>query len=102
MERDPARESNGKVDKTPLYIRLYFQAAYYELVRTIGYAGLPMPEAQQKIKPLAEKYGKEKLANIAEELVRIDGSTNPPTARLKDNVRKLSHQLLGPDPANQI
>ncbi len=50
------------------------------------------------IKPLTEKYGKEAMARIAEEIVCIDSSTNPPTAMLKDETRKLCWQLLGPPP----
>src|SRR4051812_4844960 len=82
----------------PLAVRLYFQPPLYELARLIGYAGLPVPEAQERVKAFAEKYGKETMAKAAEEIVRIDESTSPPTARLKDEARKACHQLLGPPP----
>ena len=60
-----------------------------------------MPEARERIRPLSDKYGKEMMASIAEEMVQIDEKTDPPTARLKDETRRLCHQLLGPDPAKQ-
>jgi hypothetical protein len=82
----------------PLSVRLYFQPHLYELVRAIGYQGLPVPAAKEKVRALAEKYGKDKMRAGSRELVRIDPSTDPPTARLKDDVRKLCWQLLGPPP----
>jgi hypothetical protein len=85
----------------PLAIRLYFQEPLYELARIVGYATLPVPEVQEKARPLLEKYGKDRMAGAAAELVDIDRSTDPPTARLKDSVRKLCRQLLGPVPKEE-
>lgn len=82
----------------PLYLRLYREEPLYELARLVGYQGLPMPEAQEKIKPLIGKHGKQTMADAAERIVRIDPSTNPPTARLTDEARKACWQLLGPPP----
>jgi hypothetical protein len=82
----------------PLSVRLYFQPHLYELARAIGYQGLPVPAARERIRALADTYGKENLLAATKELVRIDPSTDPPTARLKEDVRKLCWQLLGPPP----
>ena len=83
----------------PLSVRLYFQPHLYELARTIGYQGLPVPVAKEKVRALAERFGKEQMLAASKELIRIDPSTDPPTARLKDDVRKVCWQLLGPPPA---
>ena len=82
----------------PLSVRLYFHPHLYELARALGYQGLPVPAAREKLRALADKYGKAKMRAASKELVRIDPSTDPPTARLKDDVRKLCWQLLGPPP----
>lgn len=39
MEREPIRETTGKADKVPLYMKLYFQEVYTEVARVVGYAG---------------------------------------------------------------
>jgi hypothetical protein len=86
------------VREQPLSLRLYFQPHLYELAQALGYRGLPVPAAKEKVRALAEKYGKQKMQAASKELVRIDPSTDPPKARLKDEVRKLCWQLLGPPP----
>jgi hypothetical protein len=83
----------------PLSVRLYFQPQLYELARAIGYHGLPVPAAREQVRALAERYGEQDMRAAAKELIRIDPSTDPPTARLKEDVRKLCWQLLGPPPA---
>lgn len=80
--------------KTPLYMRLYFQAAYYEIVRMVGYAGIPIAEARAGMQELGKRFDKEKLVEAAEALVDISAEF----VRLKPDVRRLSHQLLGPAP----
>ena len=80
----------------PLAVRLYFQPHLYELAQAIGYEGLPVPAAKERVKALTAKYGKAKMLAASKELVRIDPTTDPPTARLKGDVRKLCWQLLGP------
>jgi hypothetical protein len=82
----------------PLSVRLYFHPHLYELAQAIGYEGLPVPAAKEKVRSLTEKYGKEKMLAASKELVRIDPTTEPPTARLKEEVRRLCWQLLGPPP----
>lgn len=84
--------------KASLCQRLYAEPPLYELARLVGYAGLAVPDAQERLKALTDKYGKEAMAQAAEEIVSIDTSSTPPTVRLKDNVRKLCFQLMGPAP----
>jgi len=80
----------------PLSHRIYFDPAYTEVVRLIGYRGLPYPISQEETDRLNEKYGKEKMLKAADELIEYD--TTAKRAKLKDNVRKLSRSLLGPAP----
>jgi hypothetical protein len=82
----------------PLSVRLYFQPPLYELARAIGYRGLPLSEAREQMKRLVERFGREAMEAAAREVVRIDPSTDPPTARLTEAARKACGQLLGPPP----
>jgi hypothetical protein len=82
----------------PLSARLYFQEPLYGLARIVGYQGLPVPRLKEEARPLLEKYGKERMERAAAEVVWVDTSTDPPTARLQEGVRKLCRQLLGPPP----
>ena len=94
MEREPVRETTGKADKTPLWERLYFRQHYVDLVRLIGYEGLPLAEAQAGIKDLGETHDKEKLVKACEDLLDVTADC----VRLKTTTRKLCFQLLGPAP----
>jgi hypothetical protein len=80
----------------PLYLRLYRQPQYYELARIVGYAGLSVSEAQVQSEPLLKQYGATEMNRVSQELLDIDQSATPPTARLKAAVRQLCWQLLGP------
>jgi hypothetical protein len=91
-EREPIHDSNGKPDKHPLWDRMYTRQHMIDLVRMVGYSGLPIAEAQAKIKEMP--HDKDKMVAACEELFDIDGNE----VRLKANVRKLSFQLLGPPP----
>jgi hypothetical protein len=57
-----------------------------------------MDKARQAIKPLAEKFGKEPLANACEVLVEISTPNKEPVARLKPHIRRMAFQILGPEP----
>lgn len=83
---------------TPLWYKLYFHPPYYELARLIGYEGLPAPEVLRQARPLVERYGKDRMNEASRDLVRIDSRTDPPTARLTEEARRLCRQLLGPPP----
>src|SRR3954453_5633923 len=87
-----------KSDTATLLNRLYFEEPYFALARIVGYLGIPATEAVEKLKPLTEKYGKPKMAAVAEAIVRVDDTAKPPMAYLKDHVQPLCWQLLGPPP----
>lgn len=82
----------------PLYLRLYRQPHLIALVRLLGYEGLPVPEAKERLRPLNEQYGEARMREAVQELVQIDTSQDPPQARLAEPVHKLAWQLLGPPP----
>jgi hypothetical protein len=88
--------------RQPLVVRLYFHPPLFELARVIGYGGLPAPVAKEKIRPLAEKYGRAVMEAAVGELVQIDHSSDPPTARLTEAARKACWQLLGPPPEIEL
>jgi hypothetical protein len=85
--------------RQPLCVRLYFEPHLTELVRLIGYQALPVPEAKERMTPLVEKYGKEKINAAIKVLFEIDGSHQPPRARLNAAARKAAWQMLGPEGA---
>ncbi len=83
--------------RQPLCVRLYFEPHLTELVRLIGYEELPVPVAKERMAPLVEKYGKERINAAIKEVFEIDGAHQPPRARLNSAVRKAAWQLLGPE-----
>jgi predicted peroxiredoxin len=106
MERDPVRETTGKTDKVPLYMKLYFQEAYIEVARTIGYAGFPRDQLEERMKDLVDRFGRKKIQDVCGELITLQfggkekrsGPREDAEVRLKEDVRKLCWQLLGPPP----
>jgi hypothetical protein len=82
----------------PLCVRLYFEAHLVELVRLIGYDELSVPAARERMAPLVEKYGKERINAAIQELFEVDQSQDPPRARLRQVVREAAWQMLGPPP----
>src|SRR4051794_23971595 len=82
----------------PLVERIYVELLYTELVRLIGYAGASVVEVQERVLPLGEKYGREKVQAAADELAFIDQTQEPPVLRLRMEVRPLCRQLLGLPP----
>lgn len=84
--------------QNPLYLRMYFQTWMTELVQLIGYRDVPIDEAREKLKPLIDRHGKQRMMEACEELVEVDASKKPTVARLKAEVSKLAFQILGPRP----
>jgi hypothetical protein len=82
----------------PLLIRLYFDASLYELARIVGYQGLTLEGARERVKPLEDQYGRERMEKAANELLVIDTEEN--TVRLTDEARRCCYQLLGPAPGH--
>jgi hypothetical protein len=84
--------------RQPLCVRLYFEPHLTEMVRLIGYHSLPVAEARQRLAPLVERYGKERVNAAIKEILEIDPSGQPPLARLTAPARKAAWQLLGSEP----
>ena len=82
--------------KQPLALRIHTAPAYVELVRMVGYLGIPYPISGEENERLMAKYGKEKLIEASDEL--IDYNTAEKIARLKPGIRRLCRELLGPLP----
>src|SRR5476649_2461215 len=57
-----------------------------------------MGKALRAIKPRAEQYGKEPVASACEVLVEIFTQDKEAFARLKPHIRRMSFQILGPEP----
>jgi hypothetical protein len=56
-----------------------------------------LEEARTKVKPLAEQFGKQPVADACEALVEIHVTEKVPVARLKGHVRRMAFQILGPE-----
>ncbi len=84
--------------RPPLCVRLYFEAHLIELVRLFGYDELPVAVARERMAPLVEKYGKDRINSAIKELCEVDQSQDPPRARLAPPVREAAWQMLGPPP----
>jgi hypothetical protein len=52
----------ARAAKKKLLLQMYRLTHWIELIRLFGYQTLPMDQARQAIKPLAEKFGKEPVA----------------------------------------
>src|SRR5207237_270021 len=66
-------------------------------VQMVGYPGLLLADAQEKMRKLITKHGEDPIQKASEELFDMATSENP-FVRLKAEARKLAWQLLGPPP----
>jgi hypothetical protein len=99
MEAAHVRNKQSVMRKVqPLYLRLYNEPHLIALVRLLGYPGLPAPEARERLKPLNEQYGEERMKAAVRELVEVVAAQDQPVVRLTERARKLAWQLLGPPP----
>src|SRR5437764_15461864 len=78
---------------------MYARPHWIALIRLFGYQAMQMDRAREQIKPIAEEYGKEPVANACEVLVEIFTEGKEPFARLKSHIRRMAFQILGPEPA---
>lgn len=85
-------------EKEKLLQSMYTLPSWIAIIRMFGYQTLPMEQARQAIKPIADEYGKEPVANACEVLVEIRAQEKEPTARLKPHIRRMAFQILGPEP----
>jgi hypothetical protein len=92
---DTGPEQSPNRSRDPLYLRLYFQQHLTDLVRLFGYREVPLDEARESLKPLNERYGLDTMKTAVEEIIFVDGSSDPPIARLTDHARKLAVGILG-------
>ncbi len=88
-----------RAEKEVLLRQMYSLAHWIELVRLIGYQTIPMDKARHAIIPLAERFGKERMATACEVLVEIFTQDKEAFARLKPHVRRMAFQILGPEPS---
>jgi hypothetical protein len=98
----PAATAEGmltRAAKEKLLLKMYRLAHWIELIRLFGYRTLPMEKARQAIKPIADEFGKEPVAEACEAMVEISTPDNEPVARLKPHIRRMAFQILGPVPA---
>ena len=86
--------------KEKLLTQMYRLSHWIDLIRLFGYQTMPMAQAREAIKPLAEKYGKEPVASACESLVEISTQGQETFARLKPHVRRMAFQILGPEPTS--
>jgi hypothetical protein len=86
----------------PLILRLYHEPVLYELARVIGYAGVAIEELTARIKPLVEKFGKQAVESALYHLTTYDTYRAERTVRLRQHVRQLCFQLLGPPPEHPL
>jgi len=82
-------------------IRVNNDEAYRAIVKLVGYAGTPCPLSPEKTDELNKRFGKERLMNVAAEVIEYDSSASPPMARLKPEIRKLCFGILGPTPEDE-
>lgn len=69
-----------------------------DLVRLLGWRGLPLPEVRERLKPLIDQYGQATIEAATEEIVQIDRARDPPMARLAQSIHHLIRPLPGPPP----
>jgi hypothetical protein len=84
-------------EKEKLLQQMYSRAHWIAIIRLFGYQAMPMDKARQEIKPLAEEFGKEPVANACEALVEISVQGKDSVARLKPHIRLMAFQILGPE-----
>ena len=93
----PTEPVLSRREKEQLLQKMYTLPYWIELIRFFAYKTVPMDEARQKVKPLAEEYGKDRIAEAAEVLVEIFMDDKKPFARLKSHIRRMAFQILGPE-----
>src|ERR1019366_3727532 len=85
-------------DKEKLLQQMYTLPHWIAVVRLFGHKAMHMDEPRKNIKPLADEYGKEPMANACEVLVEIFTEGKESFARLKSHIRRMAFQILGPEP----
>jgi hypothetical protein len=84
------------MNREPLAFRLYFQPAYYELARSVSYGGVRTPDLKPVLEELSERHGAGYVRKAFYELLVEEEQTGMTV--LRQHVRRLCSQLLGPPP----
>jgi len=79
----------------PLSVRIYFEPHLTAMVRLIGYETYPLEEGRARLRPLVERYGRDRVNSAAQEALDMRHGV----IRLNAKVRRAAWQLLGPPPA---
>lgn len=81
---------------------MYSLPHWIAVIRLFGYHMLAMDKAREAIKPIADEFGKEPVANACEALVEIVPGKEP-VARLKSHIKRMAFQILGAEqPAEAV
>lgn len=80
--------------KHPLSVRIYFEPHLTEMVRLVGYTTYPMEEGKNRLRPLVEKYGRDRINAAAHDILDMRNEV----VRLNTKARRAAWQLLGPPP----
>jgi hypothetical protein len=84
------------MNREPLAFRLYFQPAYYELARAVSYGGVRTPDLKPALEELSKQHGAGDVRRAFYELLVEEEQTG--LTVLRQHVRRLCSQLLGPPP----
>lgn len=84
-----------RTKKQPLCHRIIFDDRMVAVVRLLGHEGMLHSEAPDKFQPLIEKFGRERLREVTDEIVEIVGDGDAAVAQLTEQARKLAIQLIG-------
>jgi hypothetical protein len=76
---------------------MYTIPHWIAVIRLFTHRAIPMEEARRLVKPVAEEFGKESVAEACEVLVEIVPGKEP-VARLKSHIRRMAFQIIGPEP----
>ena len=84
--------------KEPLVMSIYFDAAFTALARAIQYVGFPARELADRVRPLTQQYGIQKISQALTALATFEGNR----VMLNKEARPKCGQLLGPPPEKQL
>lgn len=87
-----------KVHRDPLHLRIYFHRHLTAFVRLFGHQELTIDEAREKLRPLIEEFGIERIEEAAAEILMTVRYHPEQTVRLLGDVRRLAQPLIGPPP----
>jgi hypothetical protein len=90
------------LSKSELLNRLYFDSVYTEAARIIGYGGCGPFEFWDRAKQSPD-YKQGKFQSAMFDLTRADRrEASPPRYELREDIKKLCWQLLGPPPGHPL